>query len=268
MLGSKAIIKNNKIIISASEKIGKLGYAKILRREAMNTVLKRDLTQFDLTKITLNNLSQYDITPTAKLVLLYLTDCYNPNHADVFPKQKTIANKLGISERSVMRAVQELFKAGLILVECKNTNRYILTQNLTSQQSQIDRLSKSECQNVTFTPDNLSLTCNEQIKETKKQQKGKFNKGGNVYSGDDEILAEYAIKHGAKNVQAYINTLKSTKSAEKIIREHKRKVHNPHIAFKLTDLRRQIREQEKQEGVLAETCELWEVLKAKNKSQH
>lgn len=91
--------------------------------------------------------------------------------ADVFPKQKTIALKLGISERSVMRTVQELFKAGLILIECKHTNRYILMPNSASQLSHSDKLSNDKCQNVTFTPGNLSPSYIEQIKETKKEQK-------------------------------------------------------------------------------------------------
>ena len=136
----------------------------------MNAVkmrVKEPLSQFDFTKKTLNNLSQYDITPTAKLVLLYLTSCYNPKHADVFPKQKTIADRLGVSERSVVRAIQELFKAGLILIECKYTNRYILMPNMTSQLSQNDKLSQTECQNVTFTPDNLSRHDKEQKREQK-----------------------------------------------------------------------------------------------------
>ena len=53
-------------------------------------------TSFDLTKNLLNKLQQFEITPTAKLVLLYLASCYNPAKADMFPKQKTIADKIGV----------------------------------------------------------------------------------------------------------------------------------------------------------------------------
>ena len=216
-------------------------------------------TQFDLTKKTLNNLSQYEITPVAKLVLLYLTTCYNPKHADVFPKQKTIADKIGVSERSVIRAIQELVKAGLILIECKHTNRYKLIQNTTSQLSQTDKLSQNECQNVTFTPDNLSPSCYEQIKEQKIQQRV-FNKlGGNVYSGDDKILEDYAKKRGARNIQAYINTLKKTKSAEKIINEHKMKAHNIQISLQKTALLGEIRKQSQEQAV--PPTESWNALK-------
>lgn len=227
----------------------------------LQALKKEDFTQFELTKTILNNLSQYDITPTAKLVLLYLTDCYNPKHADVFPKQKTIALKLGISERSVMRAVQELFKAGLILIEYKHTNRYILMPNSASQLSHSDKLSNNKCQNVTFTPDNLSPSYIEQKNKTKKEQKD--IKGGNVYSGDDEILKQYAIKHGAKNVQAYVNKLKSTGSARKIIEKDTYRC--PHSIEATEQLLKQYREYQK-DTVTAEQAG-WTLSKVKALSQ-
>ena len=242
----------------------------------MNTQLQRvgePLTQFDLTKKTLNNLSQLDITPTAKLVLLYLTSCYNPKHADVFPKQKTIALKLGISERSVIRAVQELFKAGLILIECKHTNRYILMPNSTSQLSQNDKLSKTECQNDTFTPDNLSPHEHEQKKETKKEQ---LIKGGNVYWTSeqsaraershvycecslegDSILRIYAKKHGARNIDSYVKTLKSSPSADKIINEYKRKRISIEQRSIETQKRIELYKEYERTAVNPKTCTAW-----------
>jgi hypothetical protein len=65
----------------------------------------------------------------------------------------------------------------------------------------------------------------EQEKEQKKEQT-EVHKGGNVYSfqsAEDRILEEYAIKHGARNIKAYVNTLKSSGSAAKIISEYKKK---------------------------------------------
>ena len=213
----------------------------------MNTVKKRVATQFDLTKITLNNLSQYDITPTAKLVLLLLTDCYNPKHADVFPKQKTIAEKLGISDRSVVRAIQELVTAGLILIECKNTNRYILT----------DKLSILDRQNDTFTPDNLSLPCIRTKKETKKEQRVKFLLGGNVYSEDEQILRDYAKKHGARNIDAYVASLKKTKSAENIINEKQKIVRRAVATLLETKKQIEIYEGFRGTGAAPENCTAW-----------
>lgn len=65
-------------------------------------------SQFTLTNLTIQYLNCLDLTPTTKLVLIYLTSCYNPKNKFMFPKQETIADKLGISERSVARAIKEL----------------------------------------------------------------------------------------------------------------------------------------------------------------
>ncbi len=221
----------------------------------MNTVKKRITTQFDLTNDILNNLSQFNITPTAKLVLLYLTSCYNPKHAEIFPKQKTIAIKLGVSERSITRAIQELFNEGLILIECKYTNRYKFTARIVSQQAEI--LSDDLRQNGTLKDDNLSPHVIEQTIEPYNQQTEFLKSGGNVYKGDDEFLRDYAIKHGARNIDAYINTLKKSKSAENIIKEYRKKQNRAVYVFKQTDLLREKREQQKQERVMPDECEAW-----------
>ena len=99
----------------------------------MNTAQKhvrKALRQIDIVNYLLNNLSQFNLKPTTKLVLLYLAGCYNPKHADVFPKQKTIALKMGISEASVIRSIAELHKEGLIISERKYTNRYKFTSRI------------------------------------------------------------------------------------------------------------------------------------------
>ena len=85
------------------------------------------LSQFELSKITLRNLNKFDLSPTAKLVLLALIDCYNPTKAEIYPKQSTIADELGISVSSVIRAIKELSASQLIIYETKTTNRYKLT---------------------------------------------------------------------------------------------------------------------------------------------
>ena len=69
------------------------------------------LSQFELSKITLKNLNKFDLSPTAKLVLLALVDCYNPQKAEIYPKQKTIADQLGVNISSVKRAIKELTTA-------------------------------------------------------------------------------------------------------------------------------------------------------------
>ena len=214
----------------------------------LNTVKKEAVSvksQFELTSEIITKLNTFKITPTAKLVLLYLTTCYNPKHSEVFPKQRTIADKLGISERSVTRAIQELFKEGLILIECKYTNRYKFTSRMTYEQPV--NLSDDLRQKDTSKNDNLSGTYIEQKNKTKKEQP--FNKGGNVYSGDDAILREYAIKHGAKNINAYIAKLKQTGSAAKIIKEYQRKNQPLGLAYNYAASQKWI-EQQKREAEL------------------
>ena len=187
-----------------------------------NTV-KRHAThgfsQFTLTQNLLNNLQQFEITPTAKLVLLYLSSCYNPKKADMFPKQKTIAAKIGVSERSVVRAVSELIQAGLIIVECKYSNRYKFTSRIVAEQPQNEKnfeqenMSDKDSQNVIQQDDKMS---EHDIEPTN----GPINEPLKV--DDYKILKNYAIKKGAKNIQAYVNALIKSGSAEGIIKEQKR----------------------------------------------
>lgn len=88
-----------------------------------------------------------------------MTTCYNPKNADVFPKQKTIAAKIGVSERSVTRAVQELFKAGLILIECKHTNRYKIVANSGGFARDIEKIFEPD-----ILSDNSGKNISQQIK--------------------------------------------------------------------------------------------------------
>lgn len=175
-------------------------------------------SQFKLTDRLLKNLNKYELSPTGKLVLLYLSSCYNPKKADVFPKQKTIANKLGISERSVVRAIQELVKGGLIFIESKYTNHYVFSSKIVQKPSQNEKIFETEnlsddlSQNDTSKRDNLSHHEHEPKKEQEKQP---------LSMEDYKILKQYADKRKAKNIQAYINALIKLGSAESIIKEHK-----------------------------------------------
>jgi len=112
--------------------------------------LQQKPTQFKLSKITLQSLSKFNISPTAKLVLLYLIDCYNPAKQYMFPKQETIADKLGISASSVRRGIKELSKANIIIIELKFSNRYKLTPsffNLINMTSDSVQIEPPPCQN-------------------------------------------------------------------------------------------------------------------------
>jgi len=192
--------------------------------KTMETHAGHAFSQFRLTNNLLQNLYKFKITPTAKLVLLYLSSCYNPKKADMFPKQKTIAAKTGLSERSIVRAVQELIKAGVIIVECKYTNRYKFTSNIAIWSEKSDKnfypdnMSDDKGQNDTLKDDNLSLHDSKPMNEPIKEPSTK------VESVDDyKILKKYAEDHKAKNVNNYINFLKRNNLAENIIAKEKEK---------------------------------------------
>ena len=176
------------------------------------------ISAFELTQKTLNNLKHFNIGATTKNVLWYLTACYNPKNKYVFPKQKTIANVIGCSERSVVRAIQELVKEGLIIIEGNLSNRYAFTSKILGESSQNEDVLQPENmsqidEKISHTNDNLSHHEHEQTMEEIKEP---------LKVEDFKILKEYAQKHCAKNINAYINTLKRNGSAKKIIAEYKR----------------------------------------------
>lgn len=183
------------------------------------------LTQFELTTKLLQNLNKFKLTPTAKLVLMYLSSCYNPKHGEMFPKQRTIADKLGVSEASIIRAVSELHKEGLIISERKYTNRYVFTSKfLSSLGISDDNMQGENSQNESRETCKMIPAYIEQIKETNKPTKRSVQKSDidlveNVE--DFKILKEYAIRHNGKNIPAYINYLKSKGIDKQIITEYK-----------------------------------------------
>lgn len=183
----------------------------------------KGFTQFKLVNYLLQNLYKWDLKPIEQLVLLQLAYHYNPTKRFVFPKQKTIAQKINVSERSVIRAIQSLVKAGLILVECNLSNKYAFGQKLTCELAQNEKI---------FTPDNMSGNIDKISSQSDtvsppliEQIIEPINEPTNV--DDYKILKDYAIRHNAKNIHAYINFLKRSGSDKQIIKEYKQsKAHN------------------------------------------
>jgi DNA-directed RNA polymerase specialized sigma subunit len=118
------------------------------------TAMKPKATNYELVRNIYFSgaLNTLKITPTAKLVLIGLLNHYNPNNADMFPSISYLAKQLGISERSISRAIVDLKNAGLILYETKNVNRY----RFTSIFFNIANLSNTPCQNGNNDHDKLS----------------------------------------------------------------------------------------------------------------
>lgn len=214
----------------------KTSHAKMQQQHAFS--------QFELSKFVLNNLSQYDVTPTAKLVLLYLTNCYNPSNADVFPKQSTIAAVLGVSERSVVRAVAELCGLGLIIIECKNSNRYKFTSAICEnfgakkiekpatkkdkksdeirlENVQIDSV-ESLAQSDFLHTDNLADECGQNVGLQSDKMSGPYieqkkEKKMNISDEEFKVLVEFAKQRGAKNAQLYAQALIRNGAAAEIL---------------------------------------------------
>lgn len=93
------------------------------------------ITQFELAKViyTSGFLKSCNLTATAKLVLMALIQHYNANNADMFPSQKFLAQQLGISEKSVERAIANLKDEDLIYYVTKRVNRYRFTAHFFEQ---------------------------------------------------------------------------------------------------------------------------------------
>ena len=186
----------------------------------------KPIKQVELTNYLLNNLQSFNLKPTTKLVLLYLSSCYNPRRADVFPKQRTIADKIGISEASVIRAISELHKEGLIISERKYSNRYKFTHKLLANCSKIVFLEPNEMQveNKQIETEKLAKSelhvyeqSNEQIKEQEKKED--HLKTSKVSLADFEKLKQYATSKGAKNPVAYANKIIQNGNSEEILKQ-------------------------------------------------
>lgn len=192
--------------------------------EKLKKKSEQAFTQFELSKNVLNNLKHFDLTPTGKLVLLFLVDCYNPKKADMFPKQKTIAEKLGVSEISVTRAISELHKAGLIISERKYTNRYSFTSRILPERAIVkqNKMIEKKYQNDNKEPIKMIAHDKEQIKRTNK-------------STDDELLMKVIEqKKGVFNKVAYMNAIKRNGGASEIVNEMRQAEINTRYMFQAT----------------------------------
>lgn len=218
-------------------------------------------SQFKLTNNLLQNLNKYSISPTSKLVLLYLSSCYNPQKADMFPKQKTIAGKLGISERSVVRAVQELIKAGLIVVECKYTNRYKFTSQIVSKLPMDEKIFEPENMSENLSKNGIRKNDNlapHDIEPMSKQKKEPTK------VDDFKILKEYAENYNAKNVTAYVNFLKRKGLAAKIISDFKAKqAADRFFANQVKETKKYIEQAERDAQTASAPTQAWRDLKSK-----
>lgn len=188
--------------------------------ETLKKHAKHGFTQFEFSKIVLHNLKHFELTPTGKLVLLVLVDCYNPeNKAVVFPSIEFIADMAGVGLTATKQAIKDLINQGLIIKSKRgkiqgNYNKYLLTpkvQNPTSEQSENEFLKQSDSDRFMY---------NNKLLKTKKEQ---TNNVVALKISDREILEDYAKKNGAENIQAYVNALYIKGVTAEIIKQYREK---------------------------------------------
>lgn len=194
------------------------------KENTVKTMSQHGFTQFELTKEIVTNLQQFKLTPTAKLVLILLTTHYNEekNGAVVFPSMPYIAETLGIGLTATKQAIKDLINEGLLIKakrgEIKgNYNKYLLTPKVrktTDEQSQNELFKKSDS-DLSYIGTN---------KQEQKKEQTSFDWGENVYSTEEYcVLKDYAIKHNARNINAYIAKLKANGSDKSVLKEHRKK---------------------------------------------
>lgn len=191
-----------------------------------------NVTQFEITSDLLRNLYKFNLTPATKLVLLELTTHLNENKngSVVFPSVGYIAEVLGIGLTACKKAINDLIKEGLVIKSKRdnvkgNYNKYLL------RLAKIDfKTGKNENEyKSTQTDINGQKTTNKtpENKLFKQSDSDLFyietNNNEKINNKEDEILKSYAIKHGAKNINAYVNVLKKNGSATKILQDYKTK---------------------------------------------
>ena len=114
----------------------------------------KKVTGYELTTALIRGgLGLLKLSASTGQVLLYLATCYNGK--PVFPRIKTIADNMGLSERTVSRAINELLENNCILKskKARNINTYQFTNKIMS----LVNMADDTRQNDTLEPDKMSL---------------------------------------------------------------------------------------------------------------
>lgn len=94
-----------------------------------NLVTISSVSQYELVNAIYDSriLSSTKLTPSAKLVLIGIARHYNPAKQDCYPSYSFMCDHLGISKKSMERAIKELVSAGFITYRTQKVNRYRFT---------------------------------------------------------------------------------------------------------------------------------------------
>ena len=188
------------------------------------------VSQFEICKqiYTSGILNKVKLTPTSKLVLIALANHY----PKVFPSQKFIADQLGITERSVIRAIQELKNKGLILYITKNVNNYTFTNiffemiNLSVRPGQIDTLNTDKMSDKQIKEQRNN---NKVLNFSKNEQKRPYQQTGMHYKSPEATRSEISKVYKRDDK----SPMNDKETALKFILELQDKINNPIIRMQV-----------------------------------
>lgn len=126
------------------------------------------MTQFDLSNAIYDSklLARVKLTPGTRLILLAMARYYNPNKPDFYPSYACLKEHLGVSAKSVERAIKELTSAGLITYITKRVNHY----RFTSLFFAMVKMTNHDGQN-----DECDIRQNDAQTNKEKKEKNNFN---------------------------------------------------------------------------------------------
>lgn len=140
--------------------------------------MQTGLSQFELCKALYQSgvLSQVKLSPSSKLVLIGLANHFNPNKNDMFPSQNYLSEHLGVSVKSIQRAIIELSQKGLVVYDTKTVNHYVFTKKFF----EMINLDKNFCKDKMS--DNMRQTvCNKSVKLSPKHEREHEKNKSNFY---------------------------------------------------------------------------------------
>ena len=194
------------------------------------------LSGYDLTLLLLRGgIGRLGLNSNAKEVLLYLASCYNEKNGVVYPRVKTMAAALDISERGVIRALAELTEKGCIIrsKRRKNSNEYVITRKVL-QSNPIQHQTKNadnvitHGHNDTSSNDTVSPLMIHEVEQHEVKQQQPVKKADVVSLSSfslskvpASILARKADKNGRpiRNHAAYWNSLTDAQKREYLRQE-------------------------------------------------
>ena len=196
------------------------------------------LSGYELTHLTIHNLGRYDLTPTAKLVLVFLTTHYNEgkNGNVVFPSMPYIAETLGIGLTATKKAIKDLIDDGFILKSKRNKvrgnlNKYGLSPKLKNQKATIlngQNSTPKQSENEPFKrseSDLFMITNNKKLNKETTTTKSKvvvasFNSSSKTKTVKlEDVPKLIRNKKDVKNPCAYWASLSEEVKAEYLLKE-------------------------------------------------